>query len=472
MQLSSRQSTGTDPSVANRCLRHPMVSILIRLSGACFALASCATFQPKPLDATGSLRMPDGKTLQIQASQLQHPTLRPVPINLRDGVSPDEAAVLAVLLNPTLKADRDRRGAAEAQLITAGVLPNPQISYTHDFLVGSKPPDTVSAFGFGASWDTSQLVTLAPRLTAARQNAQAVDLDIAWNEWQTAQAARTSALRVGALTRELEAARQADSALAADLATVRKALESHDKTALDAAAAETASRDAHSIVLQLEKELASERLALNRAMGVPPDTWLPVQNAVLLTTVHPPDYATLVENLEASRLDLLGLKAGYDSQNAALRAAILAQIPKIGLGFNRAGDTSDVQTAGFGITLDVPLFDRNQGGIATETATRQKLFDEYNDRVFQARADIASALSNIKYLNLQVAQTSQAVRSLEALVDTASTALNQGNADAISVSQTRHDLIQKRIELLQLRQQLGETAIGLEIASGRYLSLF
>ena len=34
--------------------------------------------------------------------------------------------------------------------------------------------------------------------------------------------------------------------------------------------------------------------------------------------------------------------------------------------------------------IDIPLFDRSQGIIATESATREKLFDEYVTRVFQA----------------------------------------------------------------------------------------
>src|SRR6185436_15653821 len=102
------------------------------------------------------------------------------------------------------------------------------------------------------------------------------------------------------------------------------------------------------------------------------------------------------------RLDLLALKKGYDSQDAVLRAAILAQFPKATLGFNAARDTSDTRTIGLGATIDIPLFDRNQGVIATETATRQKLFDEYAVRVFEARSDVASAVVNIESLNAQL----------------------------------------------------------------------
>jgi outer membrane protein TolC len=168
-------------------------------------------------------------------------------------------------------------------------------------------------------------------------------------------------------------------------------------------------------------------------------------------------------------LDLLGLKQGYESEDATLRAAILAQFPKISVGFNRATDTSNVQTLGFGITVDIPSLDRNQGNIATERATRQKLFDEYTDRVFQSRADIATALSDIRHLNEQVAAAQAAVPALEQLLTTAESALQEGNTDVLSFYQARYDLILRKIDVLKLQQQLVEAHIALEIAAGCYL---
>ena len=38
------------------------------------------------------------------------------------------------------------------------------------------------------------------------------------------------------------------------------------------------------------------------------------------------------------------------------------------LGVTNARDTGDVVTTGFGISIDLPVFDRNQGVIAQETA--------------------------------------------------------------------------------------------------------
>ncbi len=445
----------------------------LRLAASCLLVSSgCSIYHPKPLTEAAveeSLRVPEVAVLRVAASQIEHPILRPMEIDLSDGVNPDEAAVLAVLLNPTLRADRNRRGLATAQLVQAGVLPNPQISYGRDYVVGGNTAGTVTAFGFGASWDVTSLVTLSTRGEAARANVRSVDLDVAWVEWLTAQAARTAVYKVASLEAQLAAADEADRALRENVATLQEAVERHEKTVLDLSAAESTSEDARLTALGLEQDLARERLALNRAMGFPSDTPARIETPRLPTRLEPPSESELTTGVETHRLDLLALKAGYESEDANLRAAILAQFPRISIGFNRAGDTSDVQTVGFGVTLDLPLFDRNQGTIASERATRQKLFDEYADRVFRAHSDIATALSDIRLIDRQVAEAARAVPTLERLVTTAKSALDEGNTDVISYYQTRYNLVLRQVELLKLEQQLIEAWVALEIASGRYL---
>jgi outer membrane protein, heavy metal efflux system len=70
--------------------------------------------------------------LRIQGTQIKHPTLHPVRLDPGNGITPTQAAIIAVLANPKLRAERNRRGLAEAQLIQAGILPNPSISYSID----------------------------------------------------------------------------------------------------------------------------------------------------------------------------------------------------------------------------------------------------------------------------------------------------------------------------------------------------
>jgi outer membrane protein TolC len=139
--------------------------------------------------------------------------------------------------------------------------------------------------------------------------------------------------------------------------------------------------------------------------------------------------------------------------------------------FTKATDTTNVQTTGFNIAVDVPIFDRNQGVIATERSTRQRLRDEYNQRVFEAHSDIAAAIADIHSLNRQIAAAEEALPLLEKLVSSAQTAVEQRNADVLSYYTARSNLLQKRIQLIKLQGELLDAHTALEIASGRYLPM-
>ncbi len=154
-----------------------------------------------------------------------------------------------------------------------------------------------------------------------------------------------------------------------------------------------------------------------------------------------------------------------------MRAAVLAQFPKMSAAFVETSDTSNIHTTGFNVTVDVPIFDRNQGAIATERATRQRLLDEYHQRVFEGRSDIASAMADIRSLDRQIAAAEEAVAVLEKVVTSAQTAVEQRSADVLSYYTARSNLLQKRIQLIKLQQQLLEAHTALEIASGQYLPI-
>jgi len=265
-------------------------------------------------------------------------------------------------------------------------------------------------------------------------------------------------------------AREATDGLQQSTDAVRKAAEAHEKTVLDLAAVESASQDSRATMLALEQEFEKQRLGLNKILGVEPETNVTLREGLTLPTrLAPPDERGLFDGLESHRLDLLGLQQGLESQDATVRAAVLAQFPKMSAGFVKASDTTNVHTTGFIVAIDVPIFDRNQGVIATERATRQRLRDEYNQRMFEARSDIATAIADIRSLGRQIAAAEEALPLLEKLVTSAQTAIEQGNADVLSYYTARSNLLQKRIQLIKLQEQLLEAHTALEIASGRYL---
>src|ERR1700724_2218585 len=99
-------------------------------------------------------------------------------VDLRRGIGPDEAATIALYSNPALRAIRDRRGLAAAQVVQAGILPNVSLSYERDYVTGGNTVGTQPAYALNAGWEFTALIPYLPKQTAARKNLGSVGLDV------------------------------------------------------------------------------------------------------------------------------------------------------------------------------------------------------------------------------------------------------------------------------------------------------
>ncbi len=444
---------------------------LLALSAAAL-LPGCATYRSMPLTQQGvaeRLAPPNPSAVAVQAENIAHPILKPIHFDISDGLSPDEAAILAVLTNPGLWVERDRRNTVCAQLLQARLLPNPQFTYTPEFPTGGLEPNTVNAFGFGLNWDVSELISHRAKVEAASLQPEKVVLDIAWKEWEIAESAKTAVFRKLSLVRETALAHEMDQRLQENLMLVRTAIQKGLTTELVLAAAETASNQAHANLLELQKQADEQSVALNFILGLPAETKVTLEkNTVLPDHLEPAPATELLADLEQRRLDLVALCYGYQSQESTVRAAILDQFPKFNLGMTYSRDNTGVMAPGFGIAVGIPVFDHNQGHIAEERATRQTLFDEYVNRVFESRSNVVKYLTEIRWLNAQIKTAQHAVPELQRLVDTYRVAVDAGQADVLSYYTAWNDLTQKRIEILKFQEQLVEARISLELETGLY----
>jgi cobalt-zinc-cadmium efflux system outer membrane protein len=435
-------------------------------------LTGCQAYRAHPLDSVAverTLTPPEPAELQVQAEALRHPLLAPLKLDLQDGVSADEAAVLAVLINPSLRAARDERGLADAQLLRAGLLPDPELSFDFETPTGGETAGTVNAFGLGVSWDVASLIAHSANERAAQARRAAVEMDVAWQEWQVAQNTRAAVFQLASLTQKTALLEETQQHLQENVKLISKAVASGTRTNKDLSAAQAQSRKAQTTLLDLRRQAAHQRLQLNQLLGLPPEHEVRLSDQVgLPSSFQPPGASDLLADLERRRLDLVALRRGYDSQEATVRAAILNQFPRLTLGPTVGRDIENVDTAGFGLAVDLPVFSRNRGTIAVEKATRQKLFDEYVNRVFQARSDVEMLRSRIQFLNEQIAAAVQAQSELDKLVEEYRTALAAGRTDILTYYTAWNDMTENRMSLVTLKGQLARAIVDLESATGLY----
>ena len=432
-------------------------------------LPACTGYHALPLSPEAAGETPNMTRIRIAAQEISHPILKPLDFDDRNGLSPDEAAVLAVLANPGLRAVRDQRAIAAGQVLQAGILPNPRLTYFVSIPTGVFPVETVTEFGGTVMWDLQTLINRGARVEAAETRAQAVDLDVAWQEWQVAQAAKLAAYRLLTLRYQVQLATELSDFLTDNVTQMRQALQRGILTGLELSAAETAHINARTNRLELEKQVRQQQLAFNRLVGLPPDSAIPLERSIALPArLVPPTLEWFLKGLEDRRLDLVALRQGYASQEATVRAAILSQFSNIAIGFYDVRDLGNFYRPGPQISADLPIFNRNQGNIAIERATRQKLLDEYTNRVFQTRNDIARLLVTISWLNDQVATAQAGKPILQKLVVTLREALRQGQATVVLYYNALISLTAQQIQILTYQQQLIDTLITLELETGYY----
>ena len=432
----------------------------------------CTLYHSQPLDSASveaALQPPKLEALKIAAAKIEHPLLKPIMIDGRDGFSPDEIAVMVVIVSPQLRALRDQRGVANAQVLQAGILPNPQFGYTLDQLQANTDPTLVNGRSYGLSWDVTSLLVHHDAVAAAKASGAALDLSVAWQEWQAAQDARLRAFRLLSLDQRLPLAREIEDDLADNVKLTQQAMEHGEKTSMDLTTSTEAWTQAQNNRFALEQQITAERAALNLALGQPADAPLRLKPAAVFP-VLPADLAPdLLQGLEKRRLDLVALTLGYKSEEATLRAVVIAQFPKIGLSIAKVNDTSNVHTISYGVTVDIPVFDRNQGQIAMVRATRQQLFDEYISRVAEARSEVTQILADLDVARTQLQAVNESLPPTEQLAASLTKEYQARNADVLAYRDARGTLATRRMEQIQLQQSLLELSVALEIATGRPL---
>ncbi|MHB8453932.1 MAG: TolC family protein [Acidiferrobacterales bacterium] len=446
-----------------------MIAKILLVSLAFAGLAGCATYHPKPLNLEPDLPQSLQNLLTVDPRTLPLPELRAHKFDPSDGLDMTEVAMLAVANNPQLRIARDDAGIAHAQAFAAGLLPDPQLSLTRDFPTNGGPGNT-DAFGLGLSYDVGALLVHSAVKGAATATARKLDLVMLWQEWQVVSQARLLFVRIVEQKKVIGLLNEEKTLFAQRLEHIRQAL--HDGNAtLDAESTDLIA------VQQVDKQIndAARRINqtshdLNALLGLAPEVKLDLTGSPALSPLDDEKVTAALPDLARRRPDLLALQAGYDAQEERVRQAVLAQFPAINIGITRARDTSNLYSSGFGVTISLPIFNRNRGAVAVEKATRQGLYDEFHLRLNAAYSEIHRILDDQRLLQQQLDAVTRAIVEISRVVHGANAAYRTGDLDELSYVRLAASLVDKRIESTNLEQDLLEQRVALQTLIGGELS--
>jgi len=386
----------------------------------------------------------------------------PSDVNISDGVSPDEAVAVALWNNSAFNATLAQLGIARGDLIQAGLLRNPQFQI---FLPGGTKQLEWALF-----LPVDALLLRETRLDMTEREVCRVARQLVQNGLD--------------LVRDVRVA-HADLAFAADRASLadeavqlrrmiadltQKQLNAGDISELEAITAEISLKqsEADAAALRHVVDQAEARLKQLMGLGRMPDRLTPIVDDPVARML--PELDALISEATTSRPDL---HAASLAVAAAQRRAELAR--KQWFRFDLVGDANSggagPSNFGPGFRFDIPIFDRNQGGVHSADWTIYQATQNYNAVRDQIIADVQTSYSQYQQANDNLMQLrSNVLTSLEEAVQLAGKAFSDGGTSYFLVLQTTTQYLDARVQEIQLTADYRRTAANLDRSVGRNLT--
>jgi cobalt-zinc-cadmium efflux system outer membrane protein len=424
-------------------------------------LAACQTYQPKPLEPEAILASVD------QARRA--PDADSAPAAGRPAFTFSRAADLLARHGPALKEARAEYETALALARIATPLPNPGLEVGPQFGFGpGVTSHRVQPFG-----SINFTIPLGSRLgdqdEMNRLNAELARVEVqarhreAYMELRRQYAAWILSHERLKIREEL--ANAADSSLELS----RKLVAGGRLTALEVGLLELEAARTRSGVLDARNDIAELAGDLSLSVGVHADHFLPLPAPALPGIPDaPPDLKALRDRLTANHPELGRLRARYEAAEGELRLEIAKQYPDFTFGPSIEGETGEQKTVlGLALGIELPIFDRNQQGIAVASQRREGIRARYEAAANRALAALERAVQK----RLVASQRRDLVHGVllpkaRASLDQVRKAVSAGTADALHVLEAERSQRTTLVEALDAELAAWTAWVDLERAVG------
>ena len=354
-------------------------------------LPGCERYRAQPLDAASTVLSADRARAFIDdsaAGAAEQPASSPPPFTFA------RAAALMRDRSPVLKDARAEYSTAQALAAVKTPLPNPALEagprygFGADVLTHRFQP--FGALGFAIP--TGQRLKRQDELNQVNAEVAYIEVMARYRELYMQLRRQYSRLALGQL--RLSARQSIAAAAAASLALTRKAQEAGHANAVDVVLFEQDDGRLQSAVLDARVEIAATQNELAQLIGVSANQFAGMPENSLPPLPVIPARDALIQFMIENHPDLARIRARYEAAERALHLELAKQYPDFRIGPTADGDVGDRKTTlGLTLGIDLPIFDRNQQGIAAAKAKRDEIKIKFESAAARALSELDRAIS-------------------------------------------------------------------------------
>ena len=366
------------------------IAVLALLLG----LASgCIHYQPEPLAPTRTAS-------NLQSRSLTDAGLRAfIEINAPERVKDcptekwdfDRLTLAAFYYHPSLDVARAQWHVAQAGVKTAGGRPNPTLIVTPGYnvsaLSGVNP--WFPAVNFDIQIETAG--KRAKRISVAEHFSESARLNIATKAWLVRSGVRSSLLNYVAVRRRAALLKAQVAAQEQIVKLLDQKAQVGDIAVSELTLSRVALAKARLDLTEAQRQSVEARVNVAEAIGVSVKALNEVEVSFDLQNepngVNHLTSDEIQQQALLSRTDILGALDEYAAAEATLRLEIAKQYPDVHLNPGYQFDQGEHKWS-LGISVDLPLFNRNQGPIAEAEARREEAAARFNELQAKVLAEI------------------------------------------------------------------------------------
>ena len=443
-------------------------------AAALVATQACRHFEPEPLSPAASAAALEGRSLADPGLRawLEESRGEPLPRWPLDRWELGSLTLAALYFHPSLDVARAQWQVAQAGVLSAGARPNPTLSITPQYVANAVAGTPAWVAAGALDWPIETAGKRGRRIDGAEHHAAAarLSLDAAAAQVRADLRARLLDFAAARTRAELLAREQAADRAVAGLLEDR--VEAGAASIAELAPARLTALQSAADLADADQQHRESRVRLAEALGLAARALDGIEIDFDLDA--PPGNADVPQDelrraALQERPDLLAALADYEASESALRLEIARQYPDLRIGPGYEYDQGLNKWAVIGVTLELPVLDRNQGPIGEAEARRVESAARFLALQATVLGDLDRALANRDSAREGLARGEAILAAERERMDFAQQAMEAGAIDRLGLETARAGLLRAERIRVEAQVRLQQAQGDLEAALARPL---